>query len=105
MPSKRSITASLALINTAERVVVAASGVGKAETVRAALEDEECELPGAMVDAFSTIWFLDAGAASKLQAYADADSADEEWIRRAVGRRRWERSGRARERARVPRRA
>ena len=49
MPSKRSITASLALINTAERVVVAASGVGKAETVRAALEDEECELPGAMV--------------------------------------------------------
>ena len=78
MPSKRSITASLALINTAERVVVAASGVGKAETVRAALEDEECELPGAMVDAFSTIWFLDAGAASKLQAYADAEFADEE---------------------------
>ena len=77
MPSKRSITASLALINTAERVVVAASGVGKAETVRAALEDEECELPGAMVDAFSTIWFLDAGAASKLQAYADAGLADE----------------------------
>ena len=50
--------------------------MGKAETVRAALEDEECELPGAMVDAFSTIWFLDAGAASKLQAYADA------WTRR-----------------------
>ena len=31
-----------------------------------------------MVDAFSTIWFLDAGAASKLQAYADAEFADEE---------------------------
>mgnify|MGYP002856636154 CR=1 FL=1 len=58
MPGKRSITMSLPLINTAERVVVAASGTKKAETVRAVLEDDESELPGACVDAFSTIFFL-----------------------------------------------
>jgi 6-phosphogluconolactonase len=49
------------LINTAERVVVAAAGVGKAEAVQRALEEDDCELPGGMVDAFSTIWFLDMG--------------------------------------------
>lgn len=73
MPSKRSVTMSMALINTADRVVVAASGAGKAETVRLALEDEECRLPGALCDAFSQIWFLDKDAASKLQAYEEMD--------------------------------
>ena len=73
MPGKRSITMSLPLINTAERVVVAASGTKKAETVRAVLEDDESELPGACVDAFSTIFFLDSGAASKLVAYAEEE--------------------------------
>lgn len=71
MPGKRSITMSLGLINTADRVVVAAAGTEKADAVRRALEEEDCELPGGMVDAFSTIWFLDMGAASKLQAYAE----------------------------------
>jgi 6-phosphogluconolactonase len=54
-------------------VEVAAAGVSKAETVQRALEDDDLEpgqLPGGMVDAFSTIWFLDMGAASKLQAYS-----------------------------------
>lgn len=80
MPGKKSITMSMPLINTADRVVVAATGEGKAETVRAALEDELewGELPGSMVDAFSTIWFLDMGAASKLSAYEDMDDDDEE---------------------------
>ena len=72
MPEKRSITMSLALINTAERVVVACAGADKAETVREALEGDESELPGAMVSAFSTVWFLDMEAASKLEAYAEA---------------------------------
>ena len=64
---------SMNLINTADRVVVAASGVSKADTVKRALEEdlEHGELPGGMVDAFSTIWFLDTAAASKLQAYED----------------------------------
>lgn len=74
MPDKRSVTMSMPLINTAERVVVAASGVKKAETVRAVLEDDESELPGACVDAFSTIFFLDTGAASKLVAYAEEEA-------------------------------
>ena len=74
MPEKRSVTMSLGLINTADRVVVGAAGVGKAETVRRVLEeDDTCELPAAMVDAFSTIWFVDMGAASKLQAYAEEE--------------------------------
>jgi 6-phosphogluconolactonase len=77
MPSKMSITMSLALINTADRVVVAASGAKKAETVRVALEEEESRLPGALCDAFSQIWFLDKEAASKLQAYEDMDEEDE----------------------------
>ena len=76
MPGKRSITMSLPLINTAERVVVAASGTKKAETVRAVLEDDESELPGACVDAFSTIFFLDSGAASKLVAYAEEEEEE-----------------------------
>ncbi|EEH53281.1 uncharacterized protein MICPUCDRAFT_6362, partial [Micromonas pusilla CCMP1545] len=63
MPTKRSVTMSMGLINTAERVVVAASGVGKAETVRRALEEDDEMLPVSSVDAFSTIWFLDLGAA------------------------------------------
>ena len=74
MPEKRSITMSLGLINTADRVVVAAAGAGKADTVRRALEEEDGELPGGMVDAFSTIWFLDMAAASKLQAYAEEEA-------------------------------
>ena len=75
MPGKKSVTMSMPLINTADRVVLAATGEKKAETVRAALEDELewGQLPGAMVDAFSTIWFLDLPAASKLQAYEDMD--------------------------------
>ena len=48
--------------------------VKKAETVRAVLEDDESELPGACVDAFSTIFFLDTGAASKLVAYAEEEA-------------------------------
>ena len=78
MPEKRSVTMSLGLMNTADRVVVAATGVGKAETVRRVLEEDDCELPGAMVDAFSTIWFVDMGAASKLQAYAGEEDDDED---------------------------
>ena len=77
MPEKRSITMSMALINTADRVVVAASGTGKAETVRLALEDEECRLPGALCDAFSQIWFLDKEAASKLQAYEEMEEEED----------------------------
>lgn len=75
MPGKRTVTMSMALINTADRVVLAATGSEKAETVRAALEDELewGEIPGSMVDAFSTIWFLDLAAASKLSAYEDMD--------------------------------
>ena len=76
MPEKKSITMSLALINTADRVVVAASGSSKAETVRLALEDEECQLPGALCDAFSQIWFLDKEAASKLQAYEEMEEEE-----------------------------
>ena len=76
MPTKRSVTMSMGLINTAERVVVAASGVGKAETVRRALEEDDETLPVSSVDAFSTIWFLDLGAASKLEAYQDVDGDD-----------------------------
>ena len=53
MPTKRSVTMSIGLINTAERVVVAASGVGKAETVRRALEEDDEMLPVSSVDAFS----------------------------------------------------
>lgn len=75
--AKKSITFSLALINTADRVVVAASGEGKAETVRLALEDEDCKLPGALCDAFSQIWFLDKQAASKLQAYEETGEDEE----------------------------
>ena len=70
MPGKRTISMSLHLMNQADRVVVAATGAGKAETVKKALEEdlEFGELPGAMVDAFSTIWFLDLAAASKLSS-------------------------------------
>jgi len=77
-PGKQSVTMTMPLINTADRVVLAATGESKAETVRAALEDdlEWGELPGSMVDAFSTIWFLDMGAASKLSAYEDMDDED-----------------------------
>ena len=73
MPGKRTISMSLHLINQADRVVVAATGAGKAETVKKALEEdlEFGELPGAMVDAFSTIWFLDLAAASKLSSVQD----------------------------------
>lgn len=73
MPGKRTISMSLHLINQADRVVVAATGAGKAETVKKALEGdlEFGELPGAMVDAFSTIWFLDLAAASKLSSVQD----------------------------------
>jgi len=80
MPGKKSITMSMPLINTADRVVLAATGAGKAEIVRSALEDELewGELPGAMVDAFSTIWFLDLPAASKLSAYEDMDTDSED---------------------------
>ena len=78
MPEKRSVTMSLRLINTAERVVVAASGAEKAETVRKALEDDECELPGALVDAFSTVWFLDLAAAGELEAYQEVGEDDDE---------------------------
>ena len=80
MPGKQSVTMSIPLINTADRVVLAATGAEKAETVRASLEDELewGEIPGSMVDAFSTIWFLDLGAASKLSAYdsMDMDGSD-----------------------------
>ena len=55
---------------------IAASGVGKAETVRRALEEDDEMLPVSSVDAFSTIWFLDLGAASKLEAYQDVDGDD-----------------------------
>jgi len=80
MPGKRSVTMSMALINTADRVVLAATGSEKAETVRAALEDELewGEIPGSMVDAFSTIWFLDLAAASRLSAYEDMDMDDDD---------------------------
>ncbi len=73
MPGKRTISMSLHLMNQADRVVVAATGAGKAETVKKALEEdlEFGELPGAMVDAFSTIWFLDLAAASKLSSVQD----------------------------------
>ena len=66
---------SMPLINTADRVVLAATGSEKAEIVRASLEDELewGEIPGSMVDAFSTIWFLDLAAASLLSAYEDID--------------------------------
>ncbi len=75
MPSKVSVTMSMPLINTADRVVLAATGSEKAEIVRASLEDELewGEIPGSMVDAFSTIWFLDLAAASLLSAYEDID--------------------------------
>lgn len=75
MPGKQTVTMSMPLINTADRVVLAATGEEKAETVRASLEDELewGEIPGSMVDAFSTIWFLDLGAASKLSAYENMD--------------------------------
>ena len=58
-------------------MVVAASGTEKAETVRLALEDEECRLPGALCDAFSQIWFLDKEAASKLQAYEEMEETED----------------------------
>jgi len=80
MPSKVSVTMSMPLINTADRVVLAATGSEKAEIVRASLEDELewGEIPGSMVDAFSTIWFLDLAAASRLSAYDEMDIDDDE---------------------------
>ena len=46
--------------------------------VRKALEDDECELPGALVDAFSTVWFLDLAAAGELEAYQEVGEDDDE---------------------------
>jgi len=78
-PGKQSVTMSLELINSADRVVVAATGAGKAATVAAALEAEIVEepdeasdgaiifgdIPGASIAAWQTLWFLDEAAASK----------------------------------------
>ena len=46
--------------------------------MRKALEDDECELPGALVDAFSTVWFLDLAAAGELEAYQEVGEDDDE---------------------------
>jgi len=86
-PGKQSVTMSLELINSADRVVVAATGAGKAATVAAALEAEIVEepdeasdgaiifgdIPGASIAAWQTLWFLDEAAASKLNPEGGMD--------------------------------
>jgi len=79
-PGKRTITMSMHLINQADRVLIAATGAEKAKTVKRALEEdysEVFEIPGAMVDAYSTIWFLDLAAASLLESVQE-DGVDDE---------------------------
>ena len=72
MPSKVSDDEH-ALINTADRVVLAATGSEKAEIVRASLEDElEWEKSRVRWWTPSTIWFLDL-AAARCSPYEDID--------------------------------
>jgi len=95
-PGKQSVTMSLELINAADRVVVAATGAGKAATVASCLESEIVDdpkdagdgalafgdLPGASIAAWQTLWFLDEDAASKL----DTDGMDDDGMVTVGGR-------------------
>ena len=61
-------------------------GTKKAETVRAVLEDDR-RVAG-LASAFSTIFFLDSGAASKLVAYAEEEGEARAGYETLVGGRR-----------------
>ena len=69
-PPPRRLTLTLPVVTGAELVVVVALGRGKAEIIRAALEDASSALPVALVarQARRTAFLLDAEAASLLRA-------------------------------------
>lgn len=66
-PRVARVTLTLPPIEAAGRVVLAASGRGKAEVVRRALEEGDPALPAARVGQVATaLWLLDEGAAAAL---------------------------------------
>jgi 6-phosphogluconolactonase len=67
-PPPRRMTLTLPVLTAARTVVIGAFGAGKADVVRAAVEDPSSPLPAAIVarGARRAVWLLDPGAASHL---------------------------------------